>query len=107
MCFDFEGATDFVSVMVNIHLKLFTTMTSNESVWWKINGDKKPQKMKFLSRQTFACRENVSVWTERQTDKIIGNDTFRNARKRYRVHIVLVYVLDRRFEIRVRVLTNF
>ena len=25
--------------------------------------------MEFLSRQTFASRENVSVWTERQTDK--------------------------------------
>jgi hypothetical protein len=29
--------------------------------------------MEFLCRQTFACRENVSVWTGRQTDKI-GND---------------------------------
>jgi hypothetical protein len=29
--------------------------------------------MEFLSKQTFTCRENVSVWTERQTDKI-GND---------------------------------
>ena len=53
----------------------------------KINGDKKPRGMEFLWRQTIACRENVTVWTERQTDKI-RNDTFRNARKRYRVHIV-------------------
>ena len=29
--------------------------------------------MEFLSRQTFACRENGSVWTERQTDKIGKN----------------------------------
>ena len=42
-------------------------------MWWKINGDKMPREMEFLSRQTFACRENVSVWTERQTEKI-GND---------------------------------
>ena len=68
-------------------------MTSNDSIWWKINGDKKPRGMEFLWRQTIACRENVSVWTERQTDKI-RNDTFRNARKRYRVHmgIKIVYV---------------
>ena len=44
--------------------------------------------MEFLWRQTIACRENVTMWTERQTDKI-RNDTFRNAQKRYRVHIVL------------------
>jgi hypothetical protein len=44
-------------------------LTSNDFIWWKINGDKKPQEMEFLSRQTFASRENVSVWTERQTDK--------------------------------------
>ena len=56
-------------------------------MWWKINGNKKPREMKFLSRQTTACCENVSVWTERQTEKI-ENDSFRNARKRYRVHIV-------------------
>jgi hypothetical protein len=43
--------------------------------------------MKFLLRQTFASRKNVSVWTERQTDKI-GNDILANARKRYRLHIV-------------------
>ena len=42
-------------------------------MWCKINGDK-PREMEFLSRQTFACRENVSVWTERQTDNEIGND---------------------------------
>ena len=29
--------------------------------------------MEFLSRQTFVFRENVSVWTERQIDKI-GKD---------------------------------
>ena len=29
--------------------------------------------MEFLSIQTFACRENVSVWTEHQTDKT-GSD---------------------------------
>jgi hypothetical protein len=48
-------------------------LTSNDFIWWKINGDNKPQDMDFLSRQIFAYRENVSVWTQRQTDKI-GND---------------------------------
>ena len=84
MCFAFEEATDFVSVMLNIHIKLFTllqcsenilrnSLTSNDFIWWKINGDKKPLEMEFLSRQSFASRENVSVWTELQADKI-GND---------------------------------
>ena len=53
--------------------RLRNSLTSSDFILWKINGDKKPQEMEFLSRQTFASRENVSVWTERQTDKI-GND---------------------------------
>ena len=85
MCFPFEGATDFVSVTQNIHIyktvyfiimsrgHLKNPLTSNDYIWWKINGDKKPREMELLSRQTIACLENVSVWTECQTDKI-GND---------------------------------
>jgi hypothetical protein len=85
MCFAFEGVTDFVSVMLIIHktvyfvimsrghFKLINSFASNDSIWWKINGDKKAREMEFLSRQTFACIEDVSVLTERQTDKI-GND---------------------------------
>jgi hypothetical protein len=53
---------------------LRNSLTSNDFIWWKIKGDKKPREMEFLSRQTFAFRENVSgVWTELQADKI-GND---------------------------------
>ena len=53
---------------------------SNDSIWWKINGDKKLREMEFWSRQTFACRE-VSNWQNWEWH-------FRNARKCYRVDIV-------------------
>ena len=50
--------------------------------------------MKFLSRQTIACRENVSIWTERQTVKTGNNILERLGNVTVCVHIVLDNLLQ-------------
>jgi hypothetical protein len=72
-------------------------LTSNHSMWWKINGDKKPREMEFLSRKNI-CMPWKRFRVDRASNWQNWKQHFRDARKRYRVHIVTVnQIIDWRF----------
>jgi hypothetical protein len=100
MCFAFEGATDLVSVMLNIHIKLFTLLAIMsrghlkklvdkywlhlvENEWWQE-----------AVRDGIFVETNISMpWKRFRVDRASNWQNwkrhFRNARKRYRVQGIL------------------